>query len=164
MERKQARNRSIHQLSAFDSNNTHNGVATLEEAAYRLQRKSGKGSAHARRDKATSRAESQRMRRGRSLHNVLNSSGHQRHRRLTPSPRSHVTAVTAVKLDIHWFWIYLVARRKIDHVEPQKFSLPLFLLVAILSGLRADSGVGHAPGRALVSGLGLGGSLPGSDI
>ncbi len=46
-----ARNRSIHQLSAFDSNNTHNGVATLEEAAHRLQRKSGEGSAHARRDK-----------------------------------------------------------------------------------------------------------------
>ncbi len=66
MERKQPRNRSIHQLSAFDSNNTHNGVATLEEAAHRLQRKSGNGSAHARRDKATSSAESQRMRGGRS--------------------------------------------------------------------------------------------------
>ena len=61
-----ARNRSIHQLSAFDSNNSHNGVATLEEGAHRLQRKSGKGSAHARRDKATSRPESLRMRRGRS--------------------------------------------------------------------------------------------------
>ena len=83
------------------------------------------------------------------LHNVLKSSGQRGHR---------------VKLDIHRFWIYLVTRRKIDHVELQKYSLPLFLLVAILSGLRADSGIGHAPSRALVSGLGLGRSLPGSDL
>src|SRR5256885_727667 len=85
MERKQARNRCIHQLSAFDSSNTHNGVATLEEAAHRLQRKSGKGSAHARRDKATSRPEAQRMRRGKSLHSVLKSSRHRQ------SPRSNLT-------------------------------------------------------------------------